>query len=381
MLLKNGLVFLLEEKGFVKRDILIEKGKIQRISEKIDGQDFYDCEGKYIMPGLIEAHSHIGMWEEGIGWEGDDGCESASPVTPAVRAIDAVNPMDIAFKEALSGGVTVACTGPGSANVIGGVFSVIKLSGNIIDNMIIKDNAAMKCAFGENPKAEFGKAGKTPMTRMGIAYLLRKTLIEANNYKLKKEKALAEGDKFFTIDLDKEALLPVLNKEIPLKAHVHRADDICTAIRIAKEFDLKITLDHCTEGHLIVDYLKEQDYPAIIGPSFGSKSKIEISQKSFKTAKILQEAGIKIALTTDHNVLPQQSLIMCAAMAVKEGLQEFEALKAVTINPAEILGIDHIKGKLSVGMDGDLVVWSGHPLELQSRVEKVILEGSEVFNS
>lgn len=380
MLLKNGLVFLLEERGFAKRDILIEEGKIQRISEKIDGQDYYDCEGKYIMPGLIEAHSHIGMWEEGIGLEGDDGCESVSPITPAVRAIDAVNPMDIAFKEALSGGVTVACTGPGSANVIGGQFSVIKLSGNIIDNMIIKDNAAMKCAFGENPKAEFGKAGKAPMTRMGIAYLLRKALIEANNYKLKKEKALAEGDKFFTIDMDKEALLPVLNKEIPLKAHVHRADDICTAIRIAKEFDLKITLDHCTEGHLIVDYLKEQDYPAIIGPSFGSKSKIEISQKSFKTAKILQEAGIKIALTTDHNVLPQQSLIMCAAMAVKEGLQEFEALKAVTINPAEILGISNIKGKIAENMDADLVVWTGHPLDLQSQVEKVILEGSEVFN-
>lgn len=381
MLIKNGLVFLLKEKGFVKRDVLIENGKIQRISESIDGQHYYDCEGKYIMPGLVEAHSHIGMWEEGIGWEGDDGCESGSPITPGVRAIDAVNPMDIAFKEALSGGVTVACTGPGSANVIGGQFSVIKLSGSVIDKMIIKDNAAMKCAFGENPKAEFGKAGKTPMTRMGIAYLLRKALIEAKNYKVKKDKALAEGDKTFLVDLDKEALIPVLNREIPLKAHVHRADDICTAIRIAKEFNLKLTLDHCTEGHLIVDYLKEQDYPAIIGPSFGSKSKIEINQKSFKTAKILQEAGIKIALTTDHNVLPQQSLMMCAAMAVKEGLEEFEALKAVTINPAEILGIDNIKGKISEGMDGDLVIWSGHPLELQSRVEKVILEGCEVFNS
>lgn len=379
MLIKNGLVFLLEEKGFVKRDILIENGKIQKISQSIEGSNYFDCEGKYIMPGLIEAHSHIGMWEEGIGWEGDDGCESATPITPAVKAIDGVNPMDIAFKEALSGGVTVACTGPGSANVIGGQFTIIKLSGNVVDDMIIKEIAAMKCAFGENPKAEFGKVGKTPMTRMGIAYLLRKALIEAKNYKMKKEKAIKDKDEYFQIDIDKEALLPVINKEIPLKAHVHRADDICTAIRIAKEFDLKLTLDHCTEGHLILDYLKNHNYPAIVGPSFGSKSKIEISQKSFKTAKLLQEASIKIAITTDHNVLPQNSLIMCAAMAVKEGLTEFEALKAVTINPAEILEIHDRKGKLEESMDADLSIWSGHPLDLQSKVEIVILEGEEVF--
>ncbi|MEG0613472.1 MAG: amidohydrolase [Clostridium sp.] len=379
MLIKNGLVFLVEEKGFVKRDIWVEDGKIKKISKSIEGTCDYDCEGKYIMPGLIEAHSHIGIWEEGIGWEGDDGCESDSPTTPAIRAIDAINPMDIAFKEALSGGVTVACTGPGSANVIAGQFAIIKLAGDVIDDMIIKEYAAMKCAFGENPKACFGKSGKTPMTRMGIAYLLRKSLVQAKNYKLKKEKAMNDGDKYFQVDFDMEALLPVINGEVPLKCHVHRADDICTAIRIAKEFDLKMTLDHCTEGHLLLDHLSKHNYPAIVGPSFGSKSKVEINKKSFKTAKLLNEAGIKISITTDHNVLPQESLIMCAAMSVKAGLDEFEALKAVTINPAEILGIEDFKGRLSEKMDADLSIWSGHPLNLQSSAEVVIIEGKEVF--
>ena len=378
MLIKNGNVFLLEERGFVKRDILIEDKKIKEIACEIEGQYDYDASGMYIMPGLIEAHSHIGLWEEGIGSEGDDGCESYNPVTPGVRAIDSINPFDEAFNEALHGGVTVACSGPGSANVIGGQFSLIKLHGNIIDKMIINPYIAQKCAFGENPKSEFGKKGNAPMTRMGIAYLLRKSLIDAQNYKANKE--LAENkNEHFNIDLDKEALLKVLSKEVPLKAHVHRADDICTAIRIAKEFDIDMTLDHCTEGHLIVDYIKESNFPAIVGPSFGSRSKIEINKKSFKTVKILVEKGILTAITTDHNVLPQQSLNMCAAMAVRDGLDEFEALKAITINPAIILKIDNIKGKLEEGMDADVVVWDNHPLDIRAKVNKVIIEGEEII--
>ena len=380
MLYKNGLVFLLEEKGFAKRDILVEKGKIVEIAESIDGQDFLDCEGKYIMPGLIEAHSHIGLLETGIGWEGSDGNEMTSPITPGLRAIDAINPFDVAFEEALGGGVTVACTGPGSANVIGGQFSVIKFQGTVVEEMVIKERAAMKCAFGENPKRVYGKASKVPMTRMGIAYLLRKALTDATNYKLKKEKAVVDGDKFFQVDLDMEALQPVINGEIPLKAHVHRADDICTVIRIAKEFNLNLTLDHCTEGFLITDYLKAQGYPAIVGPSFGAKGKVETRQKGFHNVRVLNDAGIKVAITTDHTVTPQHSLIMCAALAVKEGLSEFDALKAVTINPAEILGIEDIKGRLKVGMDADIVIWSDNPLNLQARAEKVFIEGKEVFS-
>ncbi len=380
MLLKNGLVFLLEENGFVKRDILVEDGKIVKIEDYIEGICDYDCAGKYVMPGLVEAHSHIGISETGLGWEGSDGNEVTNPITPGARAIDAINPFDIAFKEALGGGVTVACAGPGSANVIGGQFSIIRFTGNVVEQMVIKETAAMKCAFGENPKRFYGKSGKAPMTRMGVAYLLRKALTDATNYKLKKEKAQAEGDNYFQVDLEMEALQPVINREIPLKAHVHRADDICTVIRIAKEFNLKLTLDHCTEGFLIADYLKEQGYPAIVGPSFGAKGKIETNKKGFNNVKVLNDAGIKVAITTDHTVTPQYSLIMCAGLAMKAGLSELDALKAVTINPAEILGIDNIKGKLAVGMDADIAIWSENPLNLQAKAEIVFIEGKEVFS-
>lgn len=379
MLFKNGLVFLPEAGGFVKRDILISKDKIIKVCENIEGEEAYDCSGKYIMPGLIEAHSHIGLFETGIGWEGSDGNEMTNPITPALRAIDGINPYDIAFKEALEGGVTVACTGPGSANVIGGTFTIIKFKGNIVEDMIVKRVAAMKCAFGENPKRVYGKSNKMPQTRMGIAYLLRKTLTEAENYRAKKEKAMTEKDKVFPIDLDMEALIPVLKREIPLKAHCHRADDICTIIRIAEEFNVKVTLDHCTEGFLICDYLKEKGYPAIVGPSFGAKGKIETNKKSFENAGILNRAGIKIAITTDHDVTPQQSLIMCAALAMKAGLSELEALKAVTINPAEILEIDDKKGRLKDGLDADIVIWNKHPFDLQATVEAVFIEGDKVL--
>lgn len=379
MLLKNGKVFLVDKKGFVDADVLVERNRIVRIDKHIEGKADYDCAGKYIMPGLIEAHSHIGLFESGLGWEGSDGNEMVNPITPGLRAIDGINPFDTAFKEALAGGVTVACTGPGSANVIGGSFSIIKFKGNVVEDMIVKETAAMKCALGENPKRVYGQSNKMPKTRMGIAYLLRKTLTDALNYKNKKEKALREDDMDFPIDVDMEALLPVINREIPLKAHCHRADDICTIIRIAKEFDLKLTLDHCTEGFMIIDYLKNMGYPAIVGPSFGARGKIETRNKSFDNVVALNKAGIKVAITTDHTVTPQYSLIMCAAMAMKAGLSELEALKTVTVNPAEILEIDNRKGRLEAGMDADIVIWDRHPLDLQAKVENVFIEGEEVI--
>lgn len=381
MLIKNGMVFILKDKGFVKKDILVEGSKIVEVSDTINGDKYVDAEGKYITPGLIDGHSHIGICEEGLGWEGDDLCEYSDPILPELRALDGVNPMDIAFKEALSGGVTVACVGPGSANVISGQFATIKLHGNIIDNMIIKETAAIKCSLGENPKEAFGKSDKLPMTRMGIAMLLRETLINTINYKRKKDKAIRENDDAFEIDIRMESMLPVINREIPLKVHCHRADDITTAIRIAKEFNIKITLDHCTEGYLIVDYLKNFEYPVFVGPSFGSKSKIELKNKSFINAKVLNDAGLKISIITDHNVLPQQSLIMCAALAVKEGLSEFDAMKAITINPAEMLCIDDIKGEIKEGKDGDLVIWNKYPFDIQGKVEKVFIEGEEVYSN
>ncbi|SDK14333.1 amidohydrolase [Natronincola ferrireducens] len=377
MIIRNAYVLLFEENGFVKKDICFEDGKIKQVADKIDGEYYIDATGKYITPGLIDAHSHIGICEEAIGWEGDDTCEYGNAVSPQLRAIDAINPFDIAFKEALRGGVTTVCTGPGSANVVAGTFATIKLKGNVIDEMIIDERAAMKCAFGENPRA-FGKSGKEPYTRMGVAALLRKTLNDAMNYKAKKEDA-EKNNKYFEKDLQMENMLLVINGDIPIKAHVHRADDICTAIRIAKEYNIGLTLDHCTEGHLIVDYLKKFDYPTIIGPSYGPKTKIETKNKTFQTAKILWDAGLKVCITTDHNVHPQESLILFAAMAAKEGLDEIEALKAITINPAEVLRIHERKGQIKKGLDADLVIWDSHPLDFMAKVEKVFIEGQEAF--
>lgn len=381
MIIKNGLVFLPEE-GFVKKDIQMKDGKILKISDSIlndQGVKEYDASGQYVMPGMIDAHSHIGLFNEAMRWEGEDGNEGSDPVTADMNAMDAINPFDESFEEALRGGVTTACTGPGSANVIGGSFATISLFGKIVDQMVIQYPAAMKCAFGENPKGWYGQSdNKAPMTRMGVGALLRESLIKAKNYKNKKEEA-ASKEEVFEIDSKLEALLPVLNKEIPLKAHAHRADDICTAIRIAKEFDVLLTLEHCTEGHMIADYIAENKLCAMVGPTFGSRTKIELKNISFDTAKILTEKGIKVSIITDHPVIPQGSLNMCAALAMKAGLPEQEALKAVTINPAQVLGIDHLKGELRENLDADVVIWDKHPLDLQAKTERVYILGQEVF--
>ena len=381
MIIKNGLVFLPEE-GFVKKDIQMKDGKILKISDSIlndQGVKEYDASGQYVMPGMIDAHSHIGLFNEAMRWEGEDGNEGSDPVTADMNAMDAINPFDESFEEALRGGVTTACTGPGSANVIGGSFATISLFGKIVDQMVIQYPAAMKCAFGENPKGWYGQSdNKAPMTRMGVGALLRESLIKAKNYKNKKEEA-ASKEEVFEIDPKLEALLPVLNKEIPLKAHAHRADDICTAIRIAKEFDVLLTLEHCTEGHMIADYIADNKLCAMVGPTFGSRTKIELKNISFDTARILTEKGIKVSIITDHPVIPQGSLNMCAALAMKAGLPEQEALKAVTINPAQVLGIDHLKGELRENLDADVVIWDKHPLDLQAKTERVYILGQEVF--
>ena len=381
MIIKNGLVFLPEE-GFVKKDIQMKDGKILKISDSIlndQGVKEYDASGQYVMPGMIDAHSHIGLFNEAMRWEGEDGNEGSDPVTADMNAMDAINPFDESFEEALRGGVTTACTGPGSANVIGGSFATISLFGKIVDQMVIQYPAAMKCAFGENPKGWYGQSdNKAPMTRMGVGALLRESLIKAKNYKNKKEEA-ASKEEVFEIDPKLEALLPVLNKEIPLKAHAHRADDICTAIRIAKEFDVLLTLEHCTEGHMIADYIADNKLCAMVGPTFGSRTKIELKNISFDTARILTEKGIKVSIITDHPVIPQGSLNMCAALAMKAGLPEKEALKAVTINPAQVLGIDHLKGELRESLDADVVIWDKHPLDLQAKTERVYVLGQEVF--
>ncbi|MCY6369372.1 amidohydrolase [Clostridium ganghwense] len=379
ILIKNANIYTMAEENYENGMILIEDGKIKDIGVNIDipeNAEVIDIKGKFVMPGMIDAHCHLGMWEDGMGFEGADGNEIVDPVTPHLRAIDAINPMDVCFKDALEGGITTVATGPGSANVIGGQFAVIKTHGDRIDDMILEQCVAMKCAFGENPKRCYNNLKKSPSTRMATAAILRESLIKAQKYVEKQEKANNEGEKTPEFDIKMEALSKVIRKEIPLKAHAHRADDILTALRIAKEFDVDITLDHCTEGHLIGDYLKEgYQKGIIIGPNLSNRSKIELRNRTSETSGILKEKGIKVAIMTDHPVIPLQYLPVCAAIAAREGLGEEEALRAITINPAEILGIDDKVGSLEKGKDADIVVFTGHPFDLRSKVEMVMVNG------
>ena len=332
------------------------------------------------MPGFVDAHCHVGMWEDSVGFEGDDGNETSDPVMPHLRAIDAIYHADRAFVEARENGVTTVVTGPGSANVIGGQFAALKTYGRRVEDMMIKEPVAMKVAFGENPKTAYHDKRQAPMTRMATAALLRENLIKAAEYKELKEEYEADKENCDKPDYDMkmEALLKVLKGEIPLKAHAHRADDILTAIRIAKEFGLAITIEHCTEGYLITDILREENVSVITGPFLTDRSKIELRNQSAKAPGILSKAGIKTAIMTDHPCTPVQYLSLCAAVAVKEGMDETEALRAITINAAEIAGIDDRVGSLEVGKDADIIIIDGHPLELRSRVLYTIINGQVV---
>ncbi|CDF57501.1 amidohydrolase [Thermobrachium celere] len=381
ILIKNGTVLTMAGRVIENGCVLVEDSKIKYVGEEKDFEgvsEIIDAEGGYIMPGMIDAHCHLGLWEDGVGFEGADGNEATDPITPHLRAIDGINPMDRTFKEAYENGITCVCTGPGSANVIAGSFAVIKTYGKRIDNMIIKNPAAIKVAFGENPKSTYHEKHEMPTTRMGIAALLRETLYKAQEYMNKKENAEEDDDKP-DFDMKYESLIPVLKREIPLKVHAHRADDMFTAIRIAKEFNLDLTLDHCTEGHLIADELKEEGYPLIVGPSLSERSKVELRELTFETAGILSKKGIDIAIMTDHGVIPIQYLPLCAALAVKHGMDEMEALKAITINPAKILKIDDRVGSLEVGKDADIVVLDKFPLDVMAKTKYVLIDGKVVF--
>jgi imidazolonepropionase-like amidohydrolase len=386
MLIKNAKrVYTMDANKFLEEvDVLVEDGLIKAIGKDLkveDGVQVIDATGQLLYPGFIDAHCHLGLFEDAIGFEGMDVNEVTNPVTPELRGIDGINPMDRTFEEARQKGVTTVATGPGSANVIGGVFSAIKTIGNRIDDMIVKDAIGMKCAFGENPKRVYNSKNQTPVTRMAIASKLRETLFKAREYLNKKEQANEDVSKLPAFDMKLEALIPVLKKELPLKAHAHRADDIFTAIRIAKEFDVKLTLEHCTEGHLIADQLAAEGYPAIVGPSFGHRSKFELKNKTFLTPKVLQEAGVKIAIMTDSPVIPLDALNMCAQYAINAGMDAYEALKAITINPAEILEIEDRVGSIEVGKDADLVLWNGDALDISSKVLYTIMNGEIVYKA
>lgn len=362
LLIQNGHIKPMVGEDLPNGCVLIgDDGKILQVAKEIEapaGAQVIDAQGRLVTPGCVDAHCHIGLDNQAMGWEGMDYNEIVDPITPQMRAIDSINPQDEAFPLALRGGVTSACTGPGSANVVGGTFAAIKLVGKRVDNMVIKFPLAMKCAFGENPKRCYGQNGKkSPMTRMGTAALLRETLFKAERYR--KDKEAGKNPPF---DMKLEAMLPVVEKKIPLKAHAHRADDILTAVRIAKEFDVDITLDHCTDGVLIADELKKEGKPCFVGPTFGSKTKIELKNKSFDTPRVLWEAGVKFSIITDSPVIPEQNLPMCAGLAAKAGLPMEEAWKAITIYPAQQTGIGDRVGSLEPGKDGDVVIWAADPL-------------------
>lgn len=375
MLIKNGKVLLFEENGFVKRDLRVKDGKIQEIGEGLSleqGEELLDAEGKYVTPGLIDAHSHICVSEEGMGAIGDDCNDYSDALMPYLDTLDAINPFDLAVKSAVEAGVTAACTCPGSDSVIGGMCSVISLTGTVAEDMLLKGKAAVKCSFGENPK----NAGYGFKSRMGNAWLLRKCIEDALEYRHHKEEAEKSGS-YFRTDIGMENMLPLLNREIPLHAHVHRADDICTAIRIAREYNLRLVLVHCTDGVSVLDYLKQFDYPVILGPTINPRSKLECMAKRFETAGIMSRAGIKVCLTADHDVTPIYYLPVYGAQAVKAGLDEVEGLKALTKNPAEVLGIGGRKGEIKEGKDADLVIWSGRPFDSCTKAETVFIMGKK----
>ncbi len=381
LFIKNGYVKPMIGADIPNGCILVDNGKILAVGadlEAPEGAEVINAKGRLVTPGCVEAHCHIGLDNEAMGWEGMDYNEIVEPITPQLRAIDSINPFDEAFSNAIRGGVTTACTGPGSANVVGGTFTAIKLSGHRVDKMIVKEPVAMKCAFGENPKRCYGQnSKKSPMTRMGTAALLRELLFKAKRYQ--EDKDNGNNPPF---DMKLEAMLPVIRGEMPLKAHAHRADDILTAIRIAKEFGVKLTLDHCTDGALIADELAEENYPAFVGPTFGNKSKIELTNKSFETPKILSDAGVTVSIITDAPVIPLQYLPMCAAFAVNAGLDTETAWHAITINPANSTGIGDRVGSLEAGKDADIVIWTADPMTTVGAESYItILNGKVVYQA
>ena len=381
LLIKNGYIKPMVGEDIPNGCVLIgDDGKILSVGPDITYPDAtqIDAGGRLVTPGCVDAHCHVGLDNQSMGWEGRDYNEIVDPITPQMRAIDSINPQDEAFPLALQGGVTSACTGPGSANVVGGTFVAMKLYGKRVDKMIIRDPIAMKCAFGENPKRCYGQGSKkSPMTRMATAALLRELLFKARKYHQDK----VEG-KEPNFDMKLEAMLPVMEGKIPLKCHAHRADDILTSIRIAKEFGVGITLDHCTDGSLIADELAEEGLPAFVGPSLGSKSKIELANKSFTTPGDLNRAGIKVSIITDAPVIPLQYLPMCAALAVNAGMDRNEAWKAITINPAESTGIADRVGSLEPGKDGDVVIWTADPMSVVGAEScMTIVDGKIVYQA
>lgn len=363
--------------------ILIEDGVIKAIDKDVEipaDASVIDCINTWVTPGLIDAHTHLGVLEETIGWAGDDVNEMTNPSTPHVRALDGINPQEIGFIDAYAGGVTTVQIMPGSGNVIGGEMSIVKTYGRVVEEIVVKELSGLKIALGENPKRVYGDKKQLPSTRMGTAAVLRESFTKAKNYLNKLEEGKSDSAKIPEIDLEMETLVKALKREIPVRAHAHRADDIMTAIRIAEEFNLDLTLEHCTEGHKIADIIAAKGYRATVGPTLSNRSKIELGDKGWHTLVELEKANVPVSIITDHPIIPTEYLIVTAAIAVREGLTEQAAWEAITINPAKHLGIDHKVGSLEVGKDADIVVWSGDPFEYKTKVEMTIINGKIVYN-
>ncbi len=379
MLIKHGMVYDCVHREPYEADLRLENGRIAEIAPDLSpkaGEEVIDVIGLRVYPGFIDAHSHLGLDNYGMGYEGRDYNEMNDIVSSQLRGIDGFNPQELGVGKALAGGVTTVGTGPGSANVLGGTFFAVKTYGHCVDDMVVRDPVAMKCAFGENPKRCY--QNKSDSSRMTTASKLREMLFAAQDYLARKEAAGNDITKQPKYDMKMEALVPVLKGEIPLKAHAHRADDICTAIRIAKEFGVKMTLEHCTEGHLIPDVVAASGFPAAVGPTLTGASKIELVNKSFETPKVLSEAGVQVSIITDNSVIPQEYLPLCAGLAAKAGMDPFAALQAITINPARHLGIEDRVGSLEIGKDADVVLTKGDPLVSDSTIAAVIVNGQKV---
>lgn len=379
MILKNGMIYDSIHPTPYQGDVVIREGRIAAVGGEavpLPEEEILDVSGKRVYPGLVEAHCHLGVDNYGMGVEGHDHNEMNDMLACQVRAIDSFNPQDKAVAMALGGGVTTVGTGPGSSNVLGGTFMAVKTWGRCVDDMVVRTPVAMKCAFGENPKRCYKDKGDS--TRMTTAAKLREMLFRTREYMERKEAAGDDVLKRPAFDMKLEALIPVLRGEIPLKAHAHRADDICTAIRIAKEFGVKLTLEHCTEGHLIVEEVLRSGAPVAVGPTLTHAGKIEVENRTFATPGILAAAGCQVSIITDSPVIPQQYLPLCAGLAVKAGMDPFAALQAITINPAKHLGVADRVGSLEVGKDGDVVVTDGDIMVSDTHVEAVFVNGRKV---
>lgn len=378
ILIKNANLISMEEVNYKICDILLKDNLIKKIGE-INEADYpeavvLDAKGRYVTPGLVDPHCHVGLMESTIGWAGSDVNEITNPITPELRGIDGVKPHDECFKEALESGVTTVCCGPGSANLIGGTFCALKTKGVTVDEMILVKELAMKMALGENPKRCYGNAKTSPQTRMASAAMIREWLFKAKNYYEKKKLAENDKSKMPEFNMKLESLSRVF-EGLPVKIHAHQADDIATAMRIGKEFGLKMTVDHCTEGYLIADSLKANDQMVILGPVMHNKSKYELKEKSFSSGKVLYDKGVTFSIMTDHPVIEQKHTMIHVALFVKAGLPELEALKAVTINAAKTCFIDEFVGSIKEGKHADVVVWSKHPLDIMAEADVVILNG------